>query len=82
MGSSTLFTIEPSSGQFTIIGNTGMVLAIALAIDLLGNFLYAIAIDTDSTYRINKNNAQTILLGGLNFDASFGQGMFLNPFTG
>ena len=82
MGTSSLSIIDPETGEVDTIGDTGMVLAIALAIDLLGSYLYAFDIDTDATYRIDKTNAQAVLLGALGFDASFGQGMFLNPATG
>ena len=80
-GSSTLSTIDPATATVTVIGNTAIVLAIALAFDLTGG-LFTYDIDMDMAYRIDKANAQATLLGAIGFDASFGQGMFLDPIAG
>lgn len=65
----------------TLVGITGMVLGIALAINPAG-FLFALDIDNDSIYQINKLTAIAVLIGFIGFDANFGQGMALNALTG
>lgn len=80
-GTSTLSTIDPVTGAVTVIGDTGLVLAIAMAIDLAGA-IFAYDIDTDNMYSISTTTAVATFLGSIGFDASFGQGMFLDPFTG
>ncbi|MEL6810933.1 MAG: T9SS type A sorting domain-containing protein [Bacteroidota bacterium] len=80
-GSSTISIIDPVSLTVTPIGNTGITLAIALAVDAVGA-LYTFDIDLDQAFRINAATGVATLLGALGFDASFGQGMFLNSATG
>lgn len=65
----------------TLIGITGMVLGIALAASPLGD-LFAIDIDNDSLYSINKITAAALLIGFIGFDANFAQGMALSFITG
>lgn len=79
-GSSTLSEINYETGEVTVIGNTLLVLAIAIAFDIAG-IPYTYDIDTDTVYRLNKSNAEATKLGPIGFDANFGQGMYLDPLT-
>jgi hypothetical protein len=64
-----------------VIGVTGMVLGIALAATLAGDF-FALDIDNDSIFSINKVTGLAILIGAIGFDANFGQGMALSYVAG
>ncbi|MDT0556528.1 T9SS type A sorting domain-containing protein [Patiriisocius hiemis] len=75
-GSSTLSLIDPGTLQVTVIGDTGLVLPIAIAFNILGN-CFIQDIDTDILYRINLVTAAAVALGSIGFDADFGQGMAL-----
>lgn len=75
-GNTGLSTIDPVSLSASYKGNTGLTLGIALAFDLSGD-AYAIDIDTDEAYKIDKNNANATLLGSIGYNANFGQGMGL-----
>ena len=76
-GNTGLSTIDPVSLSVSYKGNTGLTLGIALGFDLSGD-AYAIDIDTDESYKIDKNTANATLLGSIGFDANFGQGMGLS----
>lgn len=65
----------------TLIGVTGMVLGIALAANLAGNF-FAVDIDSDTLWQINVITGLAVLIGAIGFDANFGQGMALSFLTG
>ncbi len=58
-----------------------MTLGIALAATLAGNF-FALDIDNDSIFSINKLTGLAILIGAIGFDANFGQGMALSFVAG
>ena len=62
----------------TPIGNTGLRLPIALAIDDKG-VGYTYDIDDDNAYRIDMDTGSATLLGSIGFDANFGQGMAWDP---
>lgn len=80
-GNSGFSEINPLDLSVSYKGNTGLTLGIALAFDLGGD-AYAIDIDTDQSYKINKENANATLLGHIGFDANFGQGMGLSRSLG
>lgn len=65
----------------TLIGITGMVLGIALAASPAGD-LYAVDIDDDNLYRIDKATAIATIIGAIGFNANFAQGMALNFIAG
>lgn len=81
VGVSSLSVVDLDLFTATIIGDTGLILAIALAFDLAGT-PYSYDIDTDMMYTINKMTGAATPLGSIGFDASFGQGMFLCPTSG
>jgi hypothetical protein len=70
--------IDWSGMTATPIGNTGLRLPIALAIDDKG-VGYTYDIDDDNAYSIDLNDASVSLLGSIGFDANFGQGMAWDP---
>lgn len=76
-----LMTINLVAITATLIGVTGMVLGIALAASPLGE-LFAVDIDNDSLYKINKVTALATLIGFIGFNANFAQGMSLSFLTG
>ncbi len=78
---SSLSTIDPVSLIVTLIGITTMVLAISLAITLSGQ-LFALDIDNDALYSINKATALALFIGFIGFDANFGQAMARVAATG
>lgn len=78
---SSLSTIDPSTLIVTLIGITTMVLAISLAITLTGQ-LFALDIDNDALYSINKATALALFVGFIGFDANFGQAMARVAATG
>ncbi len=65
----------------TVIGLTGMTLGIALAATIAGAF-FALDIDNDSIWSINKLTGLAVLIGAIGFDANFGQGMALSFVAG
>ena len=73
-GTSTLSEIDPVNMMANPIGNTGLMVPIALAIDGSGN-AYTYDIDTDFFYLVNLVTAVATSVGFIGFDASFGQGM-------
>ena len=81
LGSTSLSTINVNTLSVSFKGNTGLTLGIAYATDLSGNG-YAIDIDADLSYRINKTNGVATLLGSIGYDANFGQGFGLSRSTG
>ena len=81
MGSTSLSLIDPDTQTVTPVGLTGMVLGIALMIDLLGNG-YGLDIDTDTMWKINLTNGVGTIRGSVGFDANFGQGGFLDSSNG
>ena len=77
----TLLLINVVAIAATVIGVTGMTLGIALAITVAGA-LFALDIDNDSIWSINKLTGLAILIGAIGFDANFGQGMALSYVAG
>jgi len=76
-----LYIINLVAITATLIGLTGMVLGIALASSPAGN-LFAVDIDNDNLWSINKLTGLAIIIGAIGFDANFGQGMALSVLTG
>ena len=77
----TLLLINYIAITAAIIGITGMVLGIALAISPAGN-LFAVDIDDDNLWMINKNTGLASIIGAIGFNANFAQGMALSFLTG
>ncbi len=70
-----LYTLNTTTGVLTSRGAfTGTPLMIDIAIDANGN-MYGHDIGTDSLYSIDKNTAQTTLIGAHGLAANFAQGM-------
>ena len=80
-GNTGLSTIDPISLDVSYKGNTGLTLGIALGFDLEGE-AYAIDIDTDQAYKIDKYDASATLLGSIGYNANFGQGIGLSRSLG
>lgn len=80
-GNTGLSTIDPITLDVSYKGNTGLTLGISLGFDLSGN-AYAIDIDEDNAYRLDKSNGNATLLGSIGYDANFGQGFGLVRSTG
>ncbi len=77
----TLLIINIVAVTVAIIGITGMVLGIGLAAGPAGN-LFAVDIDNDYLWQINKLTAFATIVGFIGFDANFAQGMALSFLTG
>ncbi len=77
----TLLLIGIVALTATVIGITGMVLGIALAATLTGQF-FALDIDSDSIFSISLITGLAVLVGAIGFDANFGQGMALSVIAG
>jgi len=77
----TLLLINLVTIAATVVGVTGMTLGIALAITVAGA-LFALDIDNDSIWSINKLTGLAVLIGAIGFDANFGQGMALSYVAG
>lgn len=73
-GTSHVSVLDFGAMSVTPVGNTGLTLPIALAIDGTGTG-YCYDIDNDSAYSINLVTGAPNFLGGIGFDANFGQGM-------
>ena len=81
VGSSSLFTVDLSTGTATLIGPiTGSGCNIAIAIDGSGQ-MYGYDICTDDFWSIDKATAVGTMIGSIGFDANFGQGMDWDPVT-
>jgi len=70
-----LYTIDFGGLSATLVGSTGLGLAIGLAIDGAGN-AYTYDLGDDNLYSINLGTGAATLVGPIGFDANFGQGMF------
>ncbi|KAA3620849.1 MAG: T9SS C-terminal target domain-containing protein [Flavobacterium sp.] len=77
----TLLLISVVALAATVIGITGMVLGIALAATLSGQF-FALDIDSDSIFALSLITGLAVLVGAIGFDANFGQGMALSVIAG
>ncbi len=65
-GGTNLSVYNPSTNTWSTVGSTGITwLDPGLAFDHLTGFLYGVDNTTDSLYRINPNNASTVLVGPL-----------------
>ncbi len=80
-GISHLSTVDVLTLTLTPIGNTSLVVPIALGFDNAG-MAYTYDIDDDILYRLNIGTGAATAVGPIGFDASFGQGMFLCPTSG
>jgi len=81
VGTSSLFTVDLSTGIATLIGPiTGSGCNIAIAIDGIGQ-MYGYDICTDDFWSIDKATGAGTLIGSIGFDANFGQGMGWDPVT-
>lgn len=79
-GQSTLSMINPTNMTATPIGNTGLMLPIALSINGESEIL-TYDIDDDTCYRINPITGAPTALGPIGFNANFGGGMVFDPNT-
>lgn len=79
-GNSSLSWIDKGNMTATVIGDTGLTLGIALAIDGQGNG-YSYDIDNDFLYSINLSTGAGTSVGPIGFDANFGQGLTWDPNT-
>lgn len=77
---STLSIIDKTGMTATPIGNTGLMLPIALSIDGNGN-AFTYDIDDDILFIIDLLDAVPTAVGPLGFNADFGGGMVFDPFT-
>ncbi|HLV39036.1 T9SS type A sorting domain-containing protein [Xanthomarina sp.] len=77
---STLFTLNLSTGVLTTIGNTGTPLAIWIAIDNAG-IIYMADISTDNLYTLSPTTGAATLVGPLGVDISFAQEADVDPVT-
>ncbi|MAO07911.1 MAG: hypothetical protein CL596_04280 [Alteromonas sp.] len=75
-----LHTIDIGGLTSTLVGTTGMPLAVALAIDGNGN-AYAHDVVDDSLWSIDLGTGVGTQVGLLGYDANFGQGMFWDENT-
>lgn len=78
---STLSRIDLDTLVVTPIGLTGMVLGIAIGIDLSGT-IYSYDIDDDNLYSLNAATGAKSLIGNIGFNANFGQGMYRDSGSG
>jgi len=79
-GQSTLSTINTTNMTATPIGNTGLMLPIALSVNGNGS-IFTYDIDDDMLYQLNPNNATPTVVGPIGFNADFGGGMVFDPNT-
>ena len=79
--SSNLVTLDPETGNVATVGSTGIECAIAIAIDADG-VIYTYGIKSDNMYTLDKTTGASSLLGSIGFDASYGQGMSYDSYTG
>src|SRR5690554_128679 len=77
----TLYTANLSTGELTVIGNTGMSGGIWLAIDSNGN-AYMADLNNDSLYAIDLTDASSTLIGPLGVDLNFAQDADFHPDSG
>ncbi|NNJ82451.1 MAG: T9SS type A sorting domain-containing protein [Flavobacteriaceae bacterium] len=77
----TLLIINLVAIAAVVVGVTGMVLGIALAATLSGQF-FALDIDSDSIFSLSLITGLAVLVGTIGFDANFGQGMALSYIAG
>ena len=80
-GQSTLSTIDVGAGTATAVGITGMPGAIAIGITDTGE-MYGHDVVDDNFYSINKATGAATIIGGLGYDANFGQDLEYDPGSG
>jgi len=78
---SNLYMINPGSAVATLIGQCTDMLLINLACSQSG-VLYAVCIDDDNLYTINKTTGAATIVGPIGFNASYAQDMEVNQNTG
>ncbi|MBX2829402.1 MAG: T9SS type A sorting domain-containing protein [Flavobacteriaceae bacterium] len=69
---SSLSTIDVGSMSYTLVGDTGMLGAISIAITSTGE-MYGYDVVDDNFYSINTSTGAATVLGPVGFDANFGQ---------
>ncbi len=69
-----LYTIDPSTGVSTLVGNFGTTLMIEIAINMDGE-MYGHDIGTDSIYSIDMGTGTATLIGPTGYSANYAQGM-------
>lgn len=77
----TLYTIDPSTGAPTVIGAFGTALMIDIAMNTEGE-LYGHDIGADSIYQIDPATGAATLIGPTGFAANYAQGMDFNDADG
>ena len=78
--SSSLYSISPSTGAASLIGNSSTDVLINIACDTLGN-LYSLGINNDMLYSVNKSTGLATSIGSIGFDASYAQDMEFDHYT-
>jgi len=77
---SKLYTIDLTTGEATLIGDTGIAALIDIAIDGDGDGdMYGYCIVSDASYMIDKDTGAGTYLGSIGFDAHYAQGMAWDP---
>jgi len=70
----TLYTVNPDVPEVEEVGPVPVDLMIDIAIDGDGT-MYGYAVGTDALYEIDKETGDVTEIGGIGFDANFGQGL-------
>jgi hypothetical protein len=74
VSNSLLYTLNLSTGAYSLIGDCGAGLVISMACDGEGQ-LYGFDISTDQLVSIDKSTAQKTVVGPVGFDGNFAQSM-------
>jgi hypothetical protein len=78
---STLYSLNPTTGALTVIGQTGTTLMIDIALNNAG-VMYGHDIGTDSIYTINTATGAATLIGPTGIPANFAQSIDVDKSTG
>ena len=78
---SVLYKINAGSGYPTLIGNVAPVTMINLACSPTGQ-LYAVSVDDDNFYSVDKTTGLGTIIGPVGFDAAYAQDMEFDQHTG
>lgn len=76
-----LYTVNIANGSTTLVGSMGTSLAVALAINNLGD-LYALDVKSDSLYKINKTTGEALSIGPIGFVSNNAQDLEFDNNTG
>jgi hypothetical protein len=80
--SSNLYTIDPASGAFQLVGTTTDAdCMVSIAVDDAG-FMYGLDLVTDGLYAIDKTDGEVALIGSLGFNANYAQDMAFDRASG